>query len=161
MNPLYSTSNLTLHYANSRSSSLWGKMSRDHLISLAAAVVPIYSPLSYVLLLIISKSYQVKSMKVTLHSHHTPSELRSWIHALTGQHQDASDQSSFCGGYNNCTYSNRHLSNRYCCLLANGYEMFHLIPVSTDWTSTFWMERPSKTCRVSFRNKINLIHWCI
>jgi len=32
--------NLTLHYADSRSNSLWGKTSQDHLTSLAAAVVP-------------------------------------------------------------------------------------------------------------------------
>jgi len=27
--------------------------------------------------------------------------------------------------------------------------------------SWWWMERPSETCRVSFQNKINLIHWWI
>jgi len=40
VNQLYSTCNLTLHYADSQSSSLWAKTSQHHLTSLAAAVVP-------------------------------------------------------------------------------------------------------------------------
>ena len=40
VNHLYSTCNLTLHYADSQSSSLWVKMTQHHLASLAAAVVP-------------------------------------------------------------------------------------------------------------------------
>ena len=48
VNPLYSTWDLTLHYAESRSSSLWGNTSQDHLASPAVAVVPKYSPLSCV-----------------------------------------------------------------------------------------------------------------
>jgi len=39
-----------------------------------------------------------------------------------------------------CTYSNRHLSNWYCCLVA----------VRTVLNSWWWTERPSETCRVSF-----------
>jgi len=59
-------------------------------------------------------------------------------------------------GVQDCTYSNRHLSNRYCCLLAS-------LPVAvcTVLNYWWWMERPSKTHRVSFQNKINLIHWWI
>jgi len=37
-------------------------------------------------------------------------------------------------GVQDCTYSNRHMSNRYCWLLASGYEV--------------------ETCRVSFQKKI-------
>jgi len=33
--------------------------------------------------------------------------------------------------------------------------------VCTVLNSRWWTERPSETCRVSFQNKINLIHWCI
>jgi hypothetical protein len=40
VNHLYSTCNLTLHYADSQSSSIWVKTSQHHLASLAAAVVP-------------------------------------------------------------------------------------------------------------------------
>ena len=62
-------------------------------------------------------------------------------------------------------------------LLVRGYEMeFHLVPYSKQtavsvWQMPlavctvlycwWWTERPSETCRVSFQNKINLIHWCI
>jgi len=35
------------------------------------------------------------------------------------------------------------------------------VAVCTVLKSWWWMERPSETCRVSFRNKINFIHWCI
>ena len=40
-------------------------------------------------------------------------------------------------GVEDCTYSNTHLSNRYCCLLATGCEMelvchFHLVPTSKE-----------------------------
>jgi len=34
-------------------------------------------------------------------------------------------------GVQDCTYSNRYMSNRYCCLLASGEEterQFHLVP---------------------------------
>ena len=44
-------------------------MSQHHLASLTAAVVPKYSPLSYILLLFISKYYQWKCVEVSLHSH--------------------------------------------------------------------------------------------
>jgi len=40
VNHLYFICNLTLHYADSQSSSLWDKTSQYHLTSLAAAVVP-------------------------------------------------------------------------------------------------------------------------
>jgi len=71
-------------------------------------------------------------------------------------------------GVQDCTYSNRHMSNRYCCLPASGYEM-ELIPASkqtvvsvwhmpvavcTVLNSSWWTERPSETCRVLFQNKI-------
>jgi hypothetical protein len=67
-------------------------------------------------------------------------------------------------GVQDCTYSNRHLSNRYCCLLASGYKM-ELIPASKQtavsvWQmpvavctvlhSWWWAERPSETCGASF-----------
>ena len=35
------------------------------------------------------------------------------------------------------------------------------VAVCTVLNSWWWMERPSKTYRVSFQNKINLIYWCI
>jgi len=61
------------------------------------------------------------------------------------------------------------------CLLAGRYETFHLVPASKQtavsvWQvpvavctvlNWWWMERSSETCRVSFQNKIHLIHWCI
>ena len=69
-----------------------------------------------------------------------------------------------------------YLSNWYYCLLAGGYEVFHLIPASkqtavsvwqmpvavcTVLNSWWWTERPSEACRVSFQNKMNLIYYCI
>jgi len=33
------------------------------------------------------------------------------------------------------------------------------VAVCTVLNSWWWTERPSETCRVSFQNKINLIHW--
>ena len=63
------------------------------------------------------------------------------------------------------TYSNRHLSNRYCCLLASiqtAVSVWQMtVAACTVLKSWWWTERPSETCRVSFQNKINLIHWCI
>ena len=35
------------------------------------------------------------------------------------------------------------------------------VAVCTVLNSWWWTERPSETCRVSFQNKINLIHWYI
>ena len=35
------------------------------------------------------------------------------------------------------------------------------VAVCTVLNSWWWTERPSETCRVSFQNKTNLIHWCI
>ena len=38
------------------------------------------------------------------------------------------------------TYSNKYLSNRYCCLLASGYEMellFHIVPASKQTAVSF------------------------
>ena len=40
VNHLYSTCNLTMHYADYQSSSLWVKTSQHHVVSLTAAVVP-------------------------------------------------------------------------------------------------------------------------
>ena len=75
-------------------------------------------------------------------------------------------------GVKDCTYSNRRMSDRYCCLLAGVYEMewqFHLVPtnkhtavsvgqmpvaVCTALNSWWRTERLSETCRVSFQNKI-------
>jgi len=54
-------------------------------------------------------------------------------------------------GFQDCTYSNRYMSNRYCYLLA----------VCTVLNSRWWTERPSETCRVLFQSKINLRNWCI
>ena len=54
-------------------------------------------------------------------------------------------------GVQDCTYSIRYMSYRFCCLLAN-------IPdsVCTVLDSWWWTERPSETCRVLFQKKINL-----
>ena len=66
-------------------------------------------------------------------------------------------------GVQDCTYSNRHLSNRYCCLLASKEPAVSVwqmpVAVCTVLNSWRWTERPSETCRVSFQNKINFIHW--
>jgi len=35
------------------------------------------------------------------------------------------------------------------------------VAVCTVLNSWWWTKRPSETCRMSFQNKINLIHWCI
>ena len=57
------------------------------------------------------------------------------------------------------------LSNRYCWLLAckqiavSFWQMS--VAVCTVLNCWWWTERPSETCRASFQNKINLIHWCI
>jgi len=61
-------------------------------------------------------------------------------------------------GVQDCTYSNSHLSNRYCCLLANKQSevsVWHMpVAVCTVFNSWWWTERPPETCRVSFQNKI-------
>ena len=72
-------------------------------------------------------------------------------------------------GFQDCTYNKRHMSNRYCCLLASGYaskqpavSVWHMpFAVCTVLNSWWWTKRLSETCRVSFQNKINLIHWYI
>jgi len=46
------------------------------------------------------------------------------------------------------------------CLLASSSSI-SLVAVCTVLNSWWWTERPSETCRVSFKNKINFIHWCI
>jgi hypothetical protein len=86
---------------HSRSSSLWDKTSQHHLARPAAAVVPDLSPL---LVCMISKAYQLKSVKVTLHNHHhslTPKQ-RSRINALIGHLRYVRSESFpfFFGGYN-------------------------------------------------------------
>jgi len=44
----------------------------------------------------------------------------------------------------------------------NRYAVWHMpVAVCTVLNSWWWIERPPETCRVSFQNKINLIHWCI
>jgi len=68
-------------------------------------------------------------------------------------------------GVHDCTYSNRHLSDSYCCLLASKQTAVAVwqmpVAVCTVVNSWWWTERPSETCRVSFQNKIHLRHWCI
>ena len=84
-NPLYSTWNLSMYYAVSRSSSLWCLFSLLFLVNTN-----------------ISKGYQLKSMEVTLQSPHTPSLLPSNEVSSTSWPDniwDTSDQSSFSGGY--------------------------------------------------------------
>ena len=57
------------------------------------------------------------------------------------------------------------LSNRYCWLLASKQTAVSVwqmpVAVCTVLNCWWWTERPSETCRVSFQNKINLIHRCI
>jgi len=61
-------------------------------------------------------------------------------------------------GFQDCTYSNRHMSNRYCRLLASKQTAVSVwqMPVAlcTILNSWWWTERPSETCTVSFQNKI-------
>ena len=68
-------------------------------------------------------------------------------------------------GVQDCTYSNRHLSMGFCCLLASKQTAVSVqqmpVAVCTVLNSWWQMKRPSETCRVSFQNKINLIHWRI
>jgi len=68
-------------------------------------------------------------------------------------------------GVRNCTYSNRHLSSRYCCLLASkqtAVSAWHMpVAVCTVSNSWWWTERPSEICNAECHSKINLIHWCI
>jgi len=68
-------------------------------------------------------------------------------------------------GFEDPTYSNRYMSNRYCWLLASkqsAVSVWHTpVAVFTVFKSLWWTERPSETCRVPFQNKINLRHWCI
>ena len=76
-------------------------------------------------------------------------------------------------GVQDCTYSNRHLSNRYCCLFASWYEvelcliptikqtavsLWHMpVAVCTILNYWWWTEKPSETCRVSFHNEVEEI----
>jgi len=55
----------------------------------------------------------------------------------------------FCpsSGAQNCTYSVRHLSDQCCCLPLG---WLAVCAVLSPW---WWMEKSSKTCRVSYRNK--------
>jgi len=44
----------------------------------------------------------------------------------------------------------------------SGFSVWHMpVAVCRVFNCWWWTERPSETCRVSFQNKINLIHWCI
>jgi len=66
-------------------------------------------------------------------------------------------------GVQDCTYSNRNMSNRYCYLLASvpaskqvAVSVGHTdlpVAVCTVLNSWWWTERPSETCRVSCKNK--------
>ena len=62
-------------------------------------------------------------------------------------------------GVQDCTYSYRHLSNRYSCLLASKQTAVSvwqmLVAVCTVLNSWWRTERSSETCRVSLQNKIN------
>ena len=62
-----------------------------------------------------------------------------------------------------CTYSNH--TDTAVCLLATSWQQYLfyicLLLYAQSWNCRWWTERPSETCRVSFQNKINLIHWCI
>ena len=55
------------------------------------------------------------------------------------------------------------LSKRYCCVLASMQTAVSVwqmpVGICTVLNCWWWTERPSETCRVSFQNKINLIHW--
>ena len=47
-------------------------------------------------------------------------------------------------------------------ILLSACHIWHMpVAVCTVMNSCWWKERRSETCRVSFQNKINLIHWCI
>ena len=64
-------------------------------------------------------------------------------------------------GAQNCTYSDRHLSDRYCCLLLAwpGRQQVAVTvwqmpgAVCTVLSSWWWTENPSETCRASYRNE--------
>jgi len=74
-------------------------------------------------------------------------------------------------GVQDCTYSNRHLSNRYCYLLVGGYplarrQQFCLVAVCTALNSRRWTERPSETCSIipkqnKFDTVVNLVGFTI
>jgi hypothetical protein len=70
-----------------------------------------------------------------------------------------SDGLSFCpsSGVQDCTYSNRYKSNRYCELHATkqvAVSVWHIpVAVCTGLNSCWWTERPSETCRVLNQNK--------
>jgi len=66
-------------------------------------------------------------------------------------------------GVQDCTYSNRYMSNRYCYLLASKQttvSVWHvLIAICTVLNSWWWTERPSETCRLLCQNKFEkLLH---
>jgi hypothetical protein len=60
-------------------------------------------------------------------------------------------------GVQDCTYSNRYMSERYGYLLASkqvAVPVWHMpVAVCTVLNSWWWTERPYETCRVSCRNK--------
>ena len=63
-------------------------------------------------------------------------------------------------GLQDCTYSNRHLSNKYCCLLASQQTAVScLLLYVQSWTPDDG--RKDRPKHVECHSKINLIHWCI
>ena len=60
-------------------------------------------------------------------------------------------------GVQDCTYSNRHLSNRYCCLLASKQTAVSVwqmpVPVRKVLKSWWWTERPPKHVERHFKIK--------
>ena len=63
-----------------------------------------------------------------------------------------------------CTYNNRHLSNRYRCLLEGGYPLAsrqrYLFRCCMYSLKLLMKDRP-KHIECHSKNKINLIQWCI
>jgi len=64
--------------------------------------------------------------------------------------------------WNNTLHVSDGLSIHHQQLQDSTYSKRHLpLAVCTVLNSWWWTERPPETCRVSFQNKIYLIHWCI
>ena len=85
----------------------------------------------------------------------------AWVGFLNNEHSTRFRQSfSPSSGVQDCTYSNRYMSYRYCCLLASKQIAVSVwcIPVAVCTVLNSWWrnERPSETCRVLFQNKIIL-----
>ena len=58
-------------------------------------------------------------------------------------------------GAQNCTYSVRYLSDRYCYLQQVAVSVWQIPDaVCAVLSSWWWTEKPSETCRASYRNKL-------